>query len=79
MFSFGVIVWEMYTRKRPWESVHAARISQLVGFDDKRLEISAEVAAVPSVEALVKKCWLLKPSERPSFASLISLLETAIT
>eukprot|EP01052_Picozoa_sp_SAG31_P007067 SAG31_NODE_332_length_17516_cov_3.552840_13_plen_195_part_00 len=44
IFSFGVIVWELYCRRRPWGGAHEARIIQLVGMDDKRLEIPEDLA-----------------------------------
>ena len=33
VFSMGVIIWEVFTRSRPWDGIHAARISQLVRVD----------------------------------------------
>jgi hypothetical protein len=78
VFSFGVILWEIFTRRRPWAGVHAARISALVGLEDQRLEIPAELQAVPAVEHIVEQCFRLKPSERPPFTSMIKLLTKAI-
>ena len=69
VFSFGVITWEMFSRRRPWHGVHVARISQLVGLDDERLPISDEVASLGdgSIKAIVEECWQLKPGDRPKF------------
>eukprot|EP01047_Picozoa_sp_COSAG01_P016953 COSAG01_NODE_885_length_12924_cov_63.044990_4_plen_230_part_00 len=78
VFAFGVILWEIITRRRPWAMVHPARISALVGLEDRRLEISAELRAVPDVEHIVEMCFRLKPSERPSFTSLIKILDEAL-
>ena len=79
VFSFGVIIWEMFTRRRPWHGVHVARISQLVGFDDERLAISDEVASLGdgSIKAIIEDCWKLKPGERPKFPVLIDRIEAA--
>ena len=77
VFSMGVIIWEMFTRSRPWDGTHAARISQLVGFEDKRLEMSEQVEALPEIKAIIEECWLLKSSARPKFASLMDKLDAA--
>jgi serine/threonine protein kinase len=77
VFSFGVIVWEMFTRRRPWDNVHAARISQVVGFDDERLEMSEEVEGLADVKAMIEDCWQLKPSDRPKFPALIDTIDAA--
>lgn len=79
VFSFGVIIWEMFSRRRPWHGVHVARISQLVGFDDERLPISDEVASLGdgSIKAIVEECWQLKPGDRPKFPVLIDRIEAS--
>jgi serine/threonine protein kinase len=79
IFSFGVIIWEFFTRRRPWDGVHAARISQLVGFDDERLPMSDEVESLGdgSIKAIIEQCWQLKTGDRPKFPVLIDKIDEA--
>lgn len=79
VFSFGVIIWEIFTRRRPWDGVHAARISQLVGFDDERLPMSDEVESLGdgSIKAIIEECWKLKTGDRPKFPELIDKIDAA--
>ena len=79
IFSFGVIVWEIFNRQRPWDGVHAARISQVVGFDDERLPIPEKISSLGdgSIKAMIEECWQLKPSDRPTFRQVIEKVERA--
>ena len=78
VFAFGVIVWEMYARTRPWAGTHAARITQLVGFEDQRLEMPTAIMGAPDMVAIVGSCWKLKTVERPPFHRIKKLVEDAL-
>jgi len=79
VFAFGVVLCEIYTRKRPWFGVHAARISQLVGFEDKRLPMPEEMRELPKMMALLEACWKLRPVERPPFHKIIEIVDGALS
>jgi len=71
VFSYGVILWELVFRKKPWEGVHSMKVIQMVGAG-KRLNLTNIPADTPSdVIDLIKLCWSHEPSQRPSFAQII--------
>lgn len=71
VFSYGVILWELVFRKKPWEGVHSMKVIQMVG-TGKRLNLTNIPSDTPSdVIDLIKLCWSHEPSQRPSFAQII--------
>lgn len=68
IFSLGVIIWELYTLKRPWEGVPAIQVVYAVANDGKRLEIPDG-----SLGKLIADCWA-EPDERPSCEEILSRL-----
>ncbi|XP_055802824.1 uncharacterized protein LOC129872014 isoform X3 [Solanum dulcamara] len=68
IFSLGVIMWELYTLKRPWEGVPAIQVVYAVANDGKRLEIPEG-----PLGKLIADCWA-EPDERPSCEEILSRL-----
>ncbi|MCD7446189.1 hypothetical protein HAX54_045246 [Datura stramonium] len=68
IFSLGVIIWELYTLKRPWEGVPAIQVVYAVANDGKRLEIPEG-----PLGKLIADCWA-EPDERPSCEEILSRL-----
>lgn len=55
IYAFGVLLWEMATRKRPWSTVHPAALPKLVGKEQRRpplpcAEIIESAGAAASVD-----------------------------
>lgn len=71
VFSYGVILWELVFRKKPWESIHSMKVIQMVGAG-KRLPVVNPPNDTPSdIINLIKLCWSQEPGQRPSFAQII--------
>lgn len=71
VFSYGVILWELVFRKKPWEGVHSMKVIQMVS-SGKRLPLTNIPQDTPSdIIDLLKLCWSQEPSQRPSFAQII--------
>lgn len=68
IFSLGVIIWELYTLKRPWEGVPSIQVVYAVANDGKRLEIPEG-----PIGKLIADCWA-EPDERPSCEEILSRL-----
>ena len=47
MFSYGVILWELVFRKKPWEGTHSMKVIQLVGAG-KRLNLNSPPSDTPT-------------------------------
>eukprot|EP01114_Cavostelium_apophysatum_P017324 TRINITY_DN5120_c0_g1_i1.p1 TRINITY_DN5120_c0_g1~~TRINITY_DN5120_c0_g1_i1.p1 ORF type:complete len:386 (-),score=97.42 TRINITY_DN5120_c0_g1_i1:95-1252(-) len=71
VFSFGVIMWEIWTREKPWsEMQHSALIGDAVQ-SGKRLAVGEDWLIGP----LIRRCWSQDPKMRPSFPEIYEELE----
>ncbi|KAA8491913.1 putative serine/threonine-protein kinase drkD [Porphyridium purpureum] len=78
VFSFGVVLWELFTHKMAWQDVPAASIMYNI-FDGRRLPMDPaelpEAAGIPqAIRELITRMWLEDPSKRPTLAEVTSLL-----
>lgn len=64
-FSFGVLLWEMVTRKEPWEGETVIEVAVKVGKEGKRLKIPDKCD--PCMKELMEECWQENPADRPDF------------
>lgn len=73
-WSFGVLLWELWERREPFEGDDDLTVAFRVSQDQQTLPISP---ACPLVLAtLMKQCWLDRPSQRPSFSTIHETLQT---
>ncbi|KAH3765976.1 Serine/threonine-protein kinase HT1 [Pelomyxa schiedti] len=64
VYSFGMCLWEMWSREEPWSSLLFWDIAPTV-ISGKRPHISSKC---PEMYAeLMKRCWVDSPKERPHF------------
>lgn len=71
LFSFGTVMWELYTRQAVFDKLPQLSVYQAV--------ISGNMPGVdndcdPTYKQVMQKCWSLKPSDRPSFQEVIEQL-----
>jgi serine/threonine protein kinase len=70
MYSFGVIVWEVFSGEVPWAGESLMRVMFLTGCEGQRLVIRDSFPA-PVKELLV--CSFKESTERPTFSSVVRL------
>ena len=76
VYSYGVVLWEIFTGKIPWEDVSAMQVVLMVGFHNSRLAIPEDV---PPWAAEIIECCFDQADKRPSFAEIISKLRDVKT
>jgi tetratricopeptide (TPR) repeat protein len=75
IFSLGVVLWEITTRKLPYETaVNPAFISFWYA-QNKREDIPADCP--PKLAHLIKLCWDTDPNKRPNAAQVVQDLKAA--
>ncbi|XP_073144613.1 probable serine/threonine-protein kinase SIS8 [Henckelia pumila] len=73
VYSFGVILWELFTLQQPWGGMNPMQVVGVVGFQHRRLEIPDNMD--PVVADIIRKCWQTDPKLRPSFTEIVALLK----
>ncbi|VAI72371.1 unnamed protein product [Triticum turgidum subsp. durum] len=76
VFSYGVILWELCTLLQPWEGMNPMQVVGAVGFQERRLDIPAEVD--PAIAEIIERCWQTDPKTRPSFSEIMAALKRAL-
>eukprot|EP01118_Nematostelium_gracile_P003368 TRINITY_DN1386_c0_g1_i3.p1 TRINITY_DN1386_c0_g1~~TRINITY_DN1386_c0_g1_i3.p1 ORF type:complete len:607 (+),score=145.72 TRINITY_DN1386_c0_g1_i3:37-1821(+) len=85
VYSFGIILWEILTRKTAFVKFHqmyehtqlAKDIFRDAVLKGERPEIPKEFENSP-IENLLKRCWDHNPKHRPSFVDLVTVLDGLI-
>jgi len=72
-FSFGVLLWELHTRREPWAGMRPVQIMYAVGVEGERLPLLPPIP--PRVAALCRACWAEAPAERPDFGRILTTLD----
>lgn len=55
VYSYGVILWELFTLQQPWGKMNPMQVVGAVGFQHRRLEIPEFVD--PGIADIIRNCW----------------------
>lgn len=72
IWSFGVVLWEILTRKKPFAGLEPLQILYKVGVKRQTLELNGDYD--PGIIKLIKKCWIYDHLERPDISKVIEEL-----
>ena len=72
VYSFGVLMWEIFTGKVPFEGAHWRKLRKKVVKQGLRPGIPAELPK--EIRELIQICWCQYPHTRPSFTRIYNKL-----
>uniref|UniRef100_A0A1I7XFC5 Protein kinase domain-containing protein n=1 Tax=Heterorhabditis bacteriophora TaxID=37862 RepID=A0A1I7XFC5_HETBA len=70
IWSFGVVLWELLTRKEPYQDLVPITVAFLVSTQALELPIADNCPL--KWKELMQRCWNVEPEERPTFAQLLN-------
>jgi len=74
VYSFGVILWEIATRKEFFGDVSFMSVLEDKIISGERPPLPEDVPD-PAVNTLIENCWATLPTKRPTFESVVTFLE----
>jgi serine/threonine protein kinase len=75
VYSFGIIVWEVVTRKQPFAGRNFMGVTLEV-LEGRRPQIPGDCPK--AVQKLMQKCWHADASKRPSMHDVVAVLNGLI-
>lgn len=73
VFSFGVILWELWAGKRAWDGMSSVQVIFAVTCEARMLEVPEGMP--PEYASLMSDCMSMDKDKRPSFAEIVPRLE----
>uniref|UniRef100_A0A0D9WP88 Protein kinase domain-containing protein n=1 Tax=Leersia perrieri TaxID=77586 RepID=A0A0D9WP88_9ORYZ len=73
VYSFGVVLWQLTTCHLPFQGMNPVQVAYAVSNENARPPLSPSCA--PAINALIERCWSVKPATRPEFSRIVSELE----
>ncbi len=79
VYSFSIIIWELLTRKKPWDELSVEEIELNVRQGKRpHLEDFKGNQITSVLVAMTELCWKQLPSERPSFKEIKVKLDSIV-
>ncbi|KAL0490906.1 RGS domain-containing serine/threonine-protein kinase [Acrasis kona] len=72
VYSFGVLLCELFTQKKPWREVQSTKIKEKV-LAEERPVITASVPM--DIQNLIRDCWKQSPLSRPTMDQVVERLQ----
>ena len=73
VYSFGMVLWEMWEKKRPYEELHS-RFDIMDAVRSGRRPLISD-SCPPAYKSLLQRCWQAEPGRRPNFQYIVRYLK----
>jgi hypothetical protein len=78
VFAFGVLLFEIFARDRPWRQVEAREVGRRV-LDGERMRVpELPNQRYADIERLMPECWRHEPAQRPTIFEIHDRLEATV-
>eukprot|EP00897_Mesotaenium_endlicherianum_P010687 jgi/Mesen1/9647/ME000671S09012 len=74
VYSFGIVMWELFTRQIPFASMSPVQAAHAV---TKKIRPVIPEAVPSELCHIMSACWHHEPGQRPTFQEVVALLEDA--
>jgi len=75
VWSYGVVLWELLTRRIPFEGMEPLSVAYHIG--SGKLTLPTEMRGIPpAFKHLMARCWDTNPKRRPAFKEILRILES---
>ena len=74
VYSFGIVLWELLTSKRPYQDVESNPLELIVDITMKGTRPEIPGSCPKSLRTLIEACWHTDPKRRPSFHEIVAML-----
>ncbi|KAJ5072443.1 serine/threonine-protein kinase tnni3k-related [Anaeramoeba ignava] len=71
IYALAIILWEISTRKIPFEGISAANLTKMIAIEKKRLPLPQDGI----FNSLIEKCWDQDPNKRPTIKEVLMKLQ----
>ena len=79
IYSFGVVMWEVWSRRKPWSELnHKQEIFKAVRDDKRSLKSPSGAETIEDYEELMRSCTAYKVTRRPLIDSVRSDLQALL-
>lgn len=75
VYSFGIVLWELIFRTKPWAGKHSMRVIQAVVSGERPSILNMPADTPEFMKILMVKCWAHNPHERPNFAEIVDSID----
>lgn len=79
IYSFGILLWSIFSGKEPYQGAGYSRVELRIVEEDDRPGcenlLSLQVDGIKELVELMKTCWVKTPSERPRFRDIFKTTE----
>ena len=73
VYSFGMVLWELWERKRPYEELYSRFDIIDAVREGRRPAINS--TCPPTFRSLIQRCWHEQPARRPTFAYIVRYIK----